>query len=682
MIVIKESDFIPSAFFRNVPEVANRRGNPAGKKRHYMNLVTAFDIETTTFPDIRQSIMYIWQWQLGPNLTVIGRTWEEFLHLARRIEKCIPKDRWLIVFVHNLAYEFQYIKGIYQFLPGDVFAIESRKPLKADMMGCIEFRCSYRLTNMSLDAFTRKMNVQHQKLSGEEFDYTKIRYPWTPLTDRELQYCINDVAGLVEAVQALMDRDGDTLQTLPLTSTGYVRRNVKHVMRDPRIHHSFIYSILPTMDIYLALTEAFRGGDTHANRYYTDQILKDVHSADRSSSYPAVMCNCEFPMSEFVPINKYNLSPEYISRCINIRHKALLLRIRMLDVKLRNPFWGCPYLSKSKCRRLSGNTVIDNGRVLQADYLETTITDIDLQIITQQYSGKITFLQGWYSTYKPLPAPLVEETISYYRQKTELKGVPGQELYYDKSKALLNSIYGMMVQKPVKPLILFQQVGDWEDDTSKSPEILLEENARRAFLAYQWGVWVTAHARKALQDGIRLVHDTPGAEFVYCDTDSVKYTGTVDWTGYNEARKEECLKSGAYATDPAGTTHYMGIYEQEADYYEFKTLGAKKYAYTREPGGKCSVTVAGVNKSKGGSELDDGGGLQGFNAGFTFFSAGGTVAIYNDDPQVPDIQVGEHRVKITSNCTLLPSTYKLGLTGEYERIIKFSKEYLHNGHIV
>ncbi len=85
--------------------------------------------------------------------------------------------------------------------------------------------------------------------------------------------------------------------------------------------------------------------------------------------------------------------------------------------------------------------MVDNGRIIEAEYLETTITDIDLDIICSEYTGQIVILQGWYATYKPLPEAFIQEVIKYYREKTELKGVVGQEIYYDKAKALLNSLY-------------------------------------------------------------------------------------------------------------------------------------------------------------------------------------------------------------------------------------------------
>lgn len=684
-MLVKCADFNVEQYFSKCPIVKNRRGNPAGKKRHYMALTTAFDIETSLIGE--QSVMYIWQWQFGTDYTVIGRTWDEFRDLQSRIRSVLPAEKWLVVYVHNLSYEFQFLKGIYYFTPDDVFAIASRKVVKCDMCGCFEFRCSYKLTNMSLKQFTKRMRVEHQKLSGEEFNYGKVRYPWTELTEEELEYCTNDVLGLVEAINALMTRDGDTLQTIPMTSTGYVRRNAKRAMREG-IQHNFVYSILPDIELYRALRESFRGGNTHANRYYAGDIVKEVHSADRSSSYPAVMCNCEFPMSVFVPILKADLNAGYISRCMTIRHKALLLRIGIKDLKMRNPYWGCPYLSSDKCRNLcNARDTVDNGRILSADYLETTVTDIDFKIILEEYTGEIIFLQGWYASYKKLPQPLINEVIRYYKDKTELKGVKGQEIYYDKAKALLNSLYGMMAQDPVKHRQLFQQIGDWtEDDTPD--EVILEKSNQKAFLAYQWGVWVTAHARYALEMGIRLVHETEGADFVYCDTDSVKYTGHVDWTEYNNERIAECKESGSFATDPAGITHYMGVFETEDNpetgyaYYQFKTLGAKKYAYVETEGEGVHCTIAGVNKQKGGAELDKFGGLSAFEEGFVFREAGGTEAKYNDNPSVNRLEIDGHVLEITSNVAILPSEYTLGITGEYERIIRYAKNYLYNPYVI
>lgn len=458
-MVIKCADFKPEEFFKSVPLLKNRKGNPGksqDKIRHYMGITTAFDIETTYLPDIQESIMYIWQWQFGEDHTVIGRTWEELAGLMQDIKSALPAERWLVCYIHNASFEIQFLKAIYSFMASEVFAVSSRKVLKFDMFNCFEFRCSYLLTNLGLEYFTKQYNVKHQKLSGEEFNYKLLRYPWTELTDRELQYCINDVQGLVEAVNAQMARDGDTLQTIPLTATGYVRRDAKQAMRNSGNHHATIASMLPDLDLYEALREAFRGGNCHASRFYSCDTIYNVHSADRSSSYPAVIVNNLYPMSPFTRIPEPYLNIEYVARCISIRNKALLLRVRLEHVELKDPYWPIPYLTTDKCRNIEKVELCresrgrkrekifyheDNGRILKAASLETTITDVDLWILQKEYNFDIAILDGWYSSYKPLPQSLIDLVIKYYRDKTELKGVEGKQVYYDKAKALLNSLY-------------------------------------------------------------------------------------------------------------------------------------------------------------------------------------------------------------------------------------------------
>lgn len=566
-MVMSCADFDYAAFFSKVKLLKKRRGNQSKKKekqRNYLDLVTAFDIETTRIPGLEQSVMYIWQWAFEDTV-VVGRTWDEFLLLQEHIKSVLPADTWIVAYIHNAPFEFQYLKGIYSFVPDDIFAVDSRKVVKFDMNGCFEYRCSYKLTNMSLKQFTHKFHVKHEKLSGEDFDYSQERYYFTPLTEQEIAYCVHDVLGLVEALHALMDRDGDTLYTIPLTSTGYIRRMVKRSMKAGKEAHWYVSQMLPGLKLYQALRDAFRGGNTHASRYYAGDIIYNVHSADRSSSYPAIICNSEFPVSLFVPFREKDCTWDYVWRCLTIRHKALLLRIAMSDVELRDPYWGCPYLSTDKCRIPKSHKLAvseDNGRILSAAYLETTVTDVDLRIILREYKGKIKILQGWYASYGKLPQSLTDVVIALYKQKTKLKGVDGEEVYYEKSKNLLNSCYGMMAQSVHRPVI-FQQVGEYTPDMTKSDAELLDEYNKKAFLCYQWGVWVTSWARYHLELGIRNVHDQ-GGRFLYCDTDSVKYYGDhVSWDAYNDDRIDECMQSGAYARDPKGHTHYMGTFELE-----------------------------------------------------------------------------------------------------------------------
>ena len=160
-----------------------------------------------------------------------------------------------------------------------------------------------------------------------------------------------------------------------------------------------------------------------------------------------------------------------------------------------------------------------------------------------------------------------------------------------------------------------------------------------------------------------------GDQFVYCDTDSVKYLGSIDFDSFNAKKRRRSEENGAIATDPAGVKHYLGVMEHDADYSEFATMGAKKYAY-RYPDGKLGITIAGVNKSKGAEELEAAGGLSAFKEGFVFKTAGGTESIYNDVPAIDHIIREGRKIPITSNLYIKDSEYTLGITGEYYRILQ------------
>lgn len=241
-MIISPQEFDPS-MLRSIP-TQKRKGRPGARAKksqthRYLDLVCAFDIETSKISrgsyEIAKGVrredyfafMYIWQFQVGAGLTIMGRHWDEFVALCMMIAHELGPDSRIVVYVHNLSYEWSFIRDERILGPyineESVFCIKARKICKfLAFDDKLEFRCSYIHSNMGLDAFTKKMQVKHQKLSGEEFDYSIIRYPWTPLTERELEYCANDVIGLVEAIQKEMEIDGDDLYSIPLTSTGYV----------------------------------------------------------------------------------------------------------------------------------------------------------------------------------------------------------------------------------------------------------------------------------------------------------------------------------------------------------------------------------------------------------------------------------------------------------------------------
>ena len=179
-----------------------------------------------------------------------------------------------------------------------------------------------------------------------------------------------------------------------------------------------------------------------------NETLSNVQSWDRSSSYPDVMVNCLFPCTPFVECLQH-LDLPYIEKLIH-RGRALIMEIRLSHVRLRNKYWGDPYLTKDKSRNLSPDAEIINGRILSAASLETVITEIDYQIIKEQYEYDIEILTYFKASKAMLPECLRDYIKQLYKNKTELKGKEGStpeeteynDRMYMKAKALLNSVYG------------------------------------------------------------------------------------------------------------------------------------------------------------------------------------------------------------------------------------------------
>ena len=668
-------------WYARIPAQKRKKGNQSTKQKYYYkDIITAFDIETTYIKEIDQSVMYIWQWQFGPDVSVVGRTWWELRRFIRALKEQMEDDERLVCFVHNLSFEFQFLSGILEFTPDSVFAIDHRKVLKATYDNWLEFRCSYLQTNMSLRSFCEKMGVKNYKL---KMDYKKRRYWYTELTPKEMAYCLNDVRGLVEAIQKEMDRDGDNLYSIPLTSTGYARRDAKKAMR--KVGRSYIQNQVPSYRLYLLLHDAFRGGNTHASRYYANQILKDVEGADKSSSYPDQICNKRYPTSKF--IFKEGADQDYIEELIYKKDKAVLIRCTLVDVSLKDDLIPVPYIPLSKCKGIL-HGVYDNGRVLEAKVLyNIALTDLDYRIIKEQYNFTLIPIEVAYARYGKLPKSYVDTVIEYYQNKTDLKNKPGDdehdedfyELLYNKYKNLLNSLFGLMAQNPVKVDIKYvDELELFEDDPEADPEEILQKHNKKAFLLYQWGVWVCAWGRYELQRGIDHILYSGTADFVYCDTDSCKYIGEINWEDLNKDIRKTSEKNNTFATDPLGEKHYMGLWEKDSYYKNFLTMGAKKYAYVtleenKEIGEleeKLHITIAGVNKKIGAIELQRAGGISAMKEGFTFRYAGGLEARYSDHPDIGEwINEDGLPIPITRNVSLVENTKTLGLTAEYRELL-------------
>ena len=651
------------------------------KKISYMKVYAVFDIETSTIhpdPEIApEGFMYHWQMNIG-GVVVYGRRWEEWLELMTTISKWLElsDERRMVIYVHNLAYEFQFIRDfLKEDLGGfEIFATGRRVPIYVSCGAGFEFRCSYKLTNMNLQkACENELGVIHPKAAGD-LDYKKIRSADTELTDTEFGYCISDVVSLYELIERRLINEGDTLDTIPLTSTGYVRRECRNACRKDRRYREKVFK-KQTMDdvVYTLLKEAGRGGNTHANRYLSGQTFAGISSHDVVSDYPAQMELRAFPMTKFSYYGEVESAAEFEKL---LSEYACLFRIIIKDVKVRSKVT-MPYIPSAKILYHGSRARYDNGRLLSCEWCALTVTDIDYKIILKQYEfSEISISDFYIAKYGKLPEPIRNQVMEYYRKKTELKyqiqtcadpeELENLQYLYAKMKNRLNAIFGMCYTDPVRPELNINDAGEWEE---KRPDIgeALEKfyKSRNSFLIYSWGVWVTAWARLHLE----ALLNAYGDNVIYCDTDSAKGIATPaimkKIERLNNNIMKECDRCGAYV-DVGGRRYYLGIYENETGdhpYKSFKTLGAKKYAYIDEHG--FHITIAGVNKKIGALEMED---INNFRPGFIFRAAGGKTLYYNDAKK-HYIEVDGCRMLTASNVGMIDSTYELGITDEYAELL-------------
>lgn len=631
--------------------------------KRYINHLMTFDIETSTIEKADGSFEgYMYHWQVCiDGFVCFGRTWREFLTFLRKMNRALKnydEKHTLVCYIHNFSYEFQFLYPWIELT--DVFAIDKRKPLKAISKEFnIEFRCSYLLSNMNLKKFIENTPNAHYFKGTGDLDYKKVFTPKTPLTMSQLGYCFNDVMGLYEAIIYLLKED--TLTTIPLTSTGYVRRECRNNMRKNKKNRKQFLDLKLDDKLYQLCKDAFRGGNTASNRYKTNFINYDVSSYDMSSAYPYAMISGLYPVTPFQEetITSLDMLDDYNNRYCTIAYYSFE------NVKLKRgvPF---PYIPYSKCiefiapsyeGRFKVKECCYNGRVLEAEFIKIAMTNYDYQIFINQYDydeNNVRVEDFFYSHKGFLPKELTDTVIEFFTLKSQLKGIEDHEYEYMKSKNKLNSLYGMIVTDIIRQENLFNE--EWK----KGEYSTLEEyyKKRNNFLTYQWGLFVTAICRSNLQKAI----DKIGLDCVYIDTDSVKFVGEHDdvFEQVNQEMIDWCSQNDIINYVEVGTKKfYLGLYDKEKGYSEFITLGAKKYAFSQN--GKIGITVAGLNKKSGAQELERKGGLSNFKIGTEFFDSGRKTVYYNDDKK-HFITVQGCKIENASNIALVDTTYTLGMT--------------------
>lgn len=627
----------------DIEKISDKYGNT------YYNDPCALDIETSSYINAngeKRATMYIWQMCIfGVNF--YGRTYHELLTFIKMLKNVYSKNgEQIIVYVHNLPYDSHFILKWLNITK--MFATDIHEPLYFIHDNFLQFKCSLKLSQKKLAKLAEYASEISDKITG--YDYNKIRHSKTPLTDDELLYCETDIIIIYQYIRFEMSQNDNDITKIPLTATGYARRFCRNKCNDNK-YHNWIKICTPIdPDLYAMLHRAFTGGITHANAIYCDMLLEDITNYDLQSDYPAQVVKNKYPSTPFLRDNiskfpndeniavladvifinlrsKYTHSILSFSKCaVYCPHKDINIKYvttkghRILNCR------NCPRYNECK-QRLE----IDNGRIISAGYVQTTITEIDFYNISLMYDFDNYIIQKAYTAEKDfLPRNFVMCVLKLYSDKTAFKNVPEKETEYKLSKALLNAAsYGMNVTNIVHDIIEYtpENIDMWQCIKNNDVETELKkyQQSRQSFLLYQTGIYITAFARRDLVETISeicncatdTINNKPFDDIVYYDTDSIKLLNGEKYKHIFDSFNRKTYIAMKHCSeyhnikfdffnpkDKNGVSHLLGIFDIEQPYKYFKTLGAKRYVYCYDNDMRdFHITIAGVNKKTGAKYL-------------------------------------------------------------------------------
>lgn len=659
-----------------------------------------FDIETSRVEISGKVTGYCYHWQFGLGENVIaGRTLDTMIEFFTMLEDLLDNmdegDLKILVWDANLGYEYQYCKTYwYRLGLSKLFAKEKRKPLKFQIGEHIIMRECIGLFGHSLAQIASNY-CKTQKLKGD-LDYDLVRVSETPMTEKEMQYCENDVKILVELGQYVFQNFFGKKKQLPLTSTGLIRNKIKkRIGKNIRKVKKEVQENLPGEKEYnLFRKYLFKGGICGTNALWTNQIIVNVVCADITSDYPSQMLHKKFPMGKCVQCE----NSEFMSE--NIPYIAV---IKFVDVKSKTTH---SFMSRHKClNKFTMNwdkCQIDNGRVHKADEMIVILNDVEFRTFIMSYDfdkEKSVVLKTWkFERYARLPPYVLEVLKEEYLKKQKLKSEGKQEtIEYKDSKSAVNGTSGMMCTAIFTDEWVFSGC-EIEEMTGEDGEILkksFEEATKSMFLSPFWGYWITSYARHLL---MHFINKYPKVIVQY-DTDSLYF---VDGMPQSEMLRKElnAFNERMYEINMEmfGDEHFrdLGAWDIEKPFKKFKGLGSKRYAYQKE-NGDYKFVVSGCRKYAGVSTIElqwrDTGNVKGSPAKrdiLEFFEDGMTVdkdhthklaSKYIDEPMSGTVAgySGEiENIYCPSAVILEPVDFTLGMADEYVMLYKFLQRTYNN----
>ena len=700
-------DYILTPFDKFKPHKLSQSSTNGQRRTFVCDDFASLDTETSKELETEDGWLYQWcfsypsQPPMIKRQLVFGRKPSDLAKTIKKISDVneLNAAHKMNIFVHNLSFDYHYIKDFLEEefgYKGTTLAIARHKMITYQIGG-ICFRCTYRLTNKSLDAWGKELGIRHRKLKGT-IDYNKQRFQDSPLSKKDWKYMFYDVVVLDECVEKQNFKWEDDMISIPLTITGYVRRECfKHFEEDSQNKRDFKNNALDSVT-YRMCRDEFSGGLTHGNRFFADKTLKVrgmvkrkglkfIRHRDFASHYPSQQVTGYAPSSKFSCYFKFNPSKEndftWNQLADLCSKKCVLATISISKLKLK-PGVTFPYAQTEKFRAgavraserfESLEMISDNGRVLEfiSGTSIVTMNEYDLKWLKKQYSFSYKILAVYTARRGRFPKYLVDTVKDFYfkkshykmiEKKLEAEGVSKDSAEYIENhlnmmiaKAMLNAIYGCTASKIVRTTFYEDKFGCWK--TKEPTETEIEEqlesyyNSSKSFMEYCLGCWTTSQARDELLDFVELI----GYEnVIYVDTDSAFYFSNDEIEAKIEAKnkelREECDKNGWFIECEGKRVYFNQFELEKEDIVSFRFMHAKCYAYeVKKKDGtiELEATIAGVSKygRNGSTRVKELGSIDNLEDGKVFTKCGGTAIKYiNSIPREKEIK--GHNVELAS----------------------------------
>ena len=498
------------------------------------------------------------------------RTLEDFINFAKKFEDEI------IIYVHNLPFEFSYLVEEYKIgVNHNKSIFRGKDPLKVVIndMPKVEFRDSLALLRKSIkdlgeDIGLPKLTINYNRnlyyyslLFGNDFDYNERDNIITMLSIADFFQNKAPIIGV------------NKIKDLSITSTRFFKYYRKF-FADKHFPKKYDgskarrnNSLDEDYEFYNISRMAFRGGLVSVNPLYVPDDYNDnfwsynsVYHIDVTSSYIYTMLNTKFPYfskDDSVKIKNKKVATGLIKFLCNeikengsdflhdagskintsngiSRIRGFYAKIKLKNLRMKYDFDIPSIDSVRTSLALDKYCETYHGKITEADELEMYVNDAVLESIMIDYD--FDDIECSYIIYTTKADHLPYYEIVYIMQqfftKQLLKNNKNtKSTDYLIAKSGLNAMYGIKVENPIKDkvavrnnkIVVTQKANSL---TNNNNQILFNEyvinNKNKKTDIYSDGVYISTISRLNLIKMKKYLKDT-GCMNIYCDTDSLMF---------------------------------------------------------------------------------------------------------------------------------------------------------------